>query len=97
MPSTIGGVILQFTRRPMLIGTGQQAIGWGVIDALIALIAANPEISLRYVQRVDDKEFVLDTDEIKAHLDGVPINEAPVLKWIADYVREGTSGDLEVD
>lgn len=49
------------------------------------------------MQRVDDKEFVLDTDEIKAHLDGVPINEAPVLKWIADYVREGTSGEMEID
>jgi hypothetical protein len=37
--STIGGVILQFSRRPFWIGFGQQAIGWGVIDALIALAA----------------------------------------------------------
>jgi hypothetical protein len=37
--STIGGVLLQFTRSPFWIGVGQQAIGWGVIDALIALIA----------------------------------------------------------
>ena len=37
--STIGGVILQSTRQPFWIGVGQQAIGWGVIDALIALVA----------------------------------------------------------
>ena len=37
--STIGGIILQFTRKPFWIGVGQQAIGWGVIDALIALVA----------------------------------------------------------
>jgi Family of unknown function (DUF6992) len=37
--STIGGAILQFNRRPFWIGVGQQAIGWGLIDALIAIIA----------------------------------------------------------
>ena len=37
--STIGGVLLQFSRRPFWIGFGQQAIGWGLIDALIALAA----------------------------------------------------------
>ena len=40
--STIGGVILQFTRSPFWIGVGQQAIGWGIIDALIALFAGRP-------------------------------------------------------
>jgi hypothetical protein len=37
--STLGGVLLQFSRKPFWIGVGQQAIGWGVIDALIALVA----------------------------------------------------------
>jgi uncharacterized membrane protein len=37
--STIGGVIAQFSRHPFWIGVGQQAIGWGIIDGLIALIA----------------------------------------------------------
>jgi Family of unknown function (DUF6992) len=40
--STSGGVILQFTRRPFWLGVGQQAIGWGVIDAAIALVAGRP-------------------------------------------------------
>ena len=37
--STVGGVLLHFTRQPFWIGVGQQAIGWGIIDALIALFA----------------------------------------------------------
>jgi hypothetical protein len=37
--STSGGVLLQFSRKPFWIGVGQQAIGWGLIDALIALVA----------------------------------------------------------
>jgi hypothetical protein len=37
--STSGGVLLQFSRRPFWIGFGQQAIGWGLIDVLIALFA----------------------------------------------------------
>lgn len=67
------------------------------VGTMIALIASNPDISFKYTQRVDDKEFVLDTEEIKAQLDGVPINENAVLKWLADYVKEGTSGEMEIE
>lgn len=63
-----------------------------IAATLVSIIAANPEMSVRYAQRVDDEEFVLDTDDIKAQLDGVPINEGAVLKWIGDYVSEGVSG-----
>jgi len=53
--STIGGIILQFTRKPFWIGVGQQAIGWGVIDALIALVAgrsASRSFSSQTLRRV---------------------------------------------
>ncbi len=59
-----------------------------IAATLVSIIAANPEMSVRYVQRVDGNEVVLDTDDIKAQLDGVPINEGPVLKWIGEYVGE---------
>jgi len=61
-----------------------------IASTLVALIAANPEIAFRYVQRVDDAEFVLDTEEMKEQLGDVPVNEGPVLRWVAEYVREGT-------
>jgi len=67
-----------------------------IAATLVSIIAANPEMSVRYVQRVDDSEFVLDTDELKAQLDSVPINEGPVLAWIGDYVREQTCGECRI-
>ena len=41
-------------------------------------------------------EFVFDKDAIRARLDGVPINEGPVLKWIGEYVKQGTSGEMAI-
>lgn len=67
-----------------------------ITNTLIALIAANPNIAFRYAHSVDEEEFVLDTDDVKVQLDGVPINELPVLKWIFDYVKEGTGGRMEI-
>ena len=61
-------------------------------STLIALIAANPEIDFRYTERVDDSELVLDTKEIKAQLDGVPINESAVLHWLSEYIRSSQTG-----
>lgn len=63
-----------------------------ITATLISLIAANPDVSLRYEHSVDGSQFVLDTDEVTARLDGVPMNEGPVLRWLADYLREHTGG-----
>lgn len=57
-----------------------------IAATLIALIAANPDIDIVYRQQADANEFALDTREIKAQLDGVPINENAVLKWIREYL-----------
>lgn len=70
-----------------------------IASTLIALIAANPDIDIRYRQQIRGRhpeldsgtsaeEFILDTREIKQQLDGVPINENAVLKWIGEYVRQ---------
>ncbi len=62
-----------------------------IASTMVALIAANPDVRVRYVQRVDREEFVFDTKDIEDQLDGVPINEAAVLKWIRQYLRERTA------
>lgn len=68
-----------------------------IASTLVALVAANPDIRLRYVHRMDGKEFVLDTDQVRAQVSDVPINEGPVLKWLAEYVREATRNGCDVD
>lgn len=56
---------------------------------LVSLIAANPDIAFRYTRSVDGGSFTIDTEYIKSHLDGVPINEGPVLKWLMDNIKQG--------
>lgn len=65
-------------------------------STLIALIAANPDIDIAYRQKLDTEEFILDTRDIKQQLDGVPINENAVLKWIGDYSKEQVNGELRI-
>lgn len=38
--------------------------------------------------RVDGKEFVFDTRELKAELDGVPVDEPEVLVFVRDMIKE---------
>ena len=65
-----------------------------IASTLVALIAGNPDIDVVYRQKLDNGGFVLDTREIKAQLDGVPINENAVLKWIGEYLRGRLTGEL---
>lgn len=65
-----------------------------ITATLIVLIAANPDIDIRYIQQVDSTEFTLDTREIKRELAGVPINENAVLKWIGEYVNEQNNDSI---
>ena len=56
---------------------------------LVSLIAANPDIEFKYAHTVNGGTFTVDTEEIKSHLNGVPINEGPVLKWLMEYMKDG--------
>ena len=54
---------------------------------MVSLIAANPEMDFRYVRKVDDEEFVLDTRDMREQLGDVGLSESGVLRWIGEYVR----------
>lgn len=60
-----------------------------ITSTMLTLIAANPDISIRYEQIVDGKLFHLDTDEVRRELGEVPIQTAPVLGWMKDYINQG--------
>ena len=57
-------------------------------STMVTLIGAaqSADIVLRY--RVDDREFVFDTREIKAVLDGVDINESEIIVWLKEMMKE---------
>ncbi|MGI6143771.1 MAG: ATP-binding protein [bacterium] len=56
---------------------------------LLTIIAANPELQLEYVHRVNGRIFRLDTEEIRTVLGGdIPLNNMAVLGWLDDYLAQ---------
>ncbi len=53
------------------------------------LIKVNPNISWLIRFTSPDNEFILDTDEIKRQLDGVPIEDNNVIEWIQNTISNG--------
>lgn len=59
-----------------------------IASTLVSLITGNPEISFVYEHSVDGRVFRLDTDEINAELEGVPIFNVDVVRWFRDYINQ---------
>ena len=57
-------------------------------STIVTIISSNPDIRYVYTHRTDVGEFVLDTDEIKETLDGIPISEPEILVWLGGYLTE---------
>ena len=55
---------------------------------LITLIQGSPQINIIYTYVTDQGKFVLNTDEIRNIMEGVPINEPEVLSWIGEFISE---------
>ncbi|MTI59923.1 MAG: sensor histidine kinase [Firmicutes bacterium] len=69
-----------------------------IVGTIVALITTNPEIDFIYRHLYEGREFVFSTEEIKAELGDVSINEHPVLNWIEknlnEELRDLYGGDL---
>ena len=55
---------------------------------MVILTGANPDINFCYRHRVNDTEYVFDTIEVKEALDGLPVNEPQVMKYLKEMIRE---------
>lgn len=58
-------------------------------QTLLALIVGHPEVHFLYIHRLDGSEYRLDIKEIKAQLDGIPIQAPEVLKLLKNHIKEG--------
>lgn len=58
---------------------------------MTSLISVNPDLDFVYVRSVDDQSFTLDTRELRAVLEGVPLNTPDVLIFIRDMIDENTA------
>ncbi len=58
-------------------------------DTLTTLIIANEQIDYIYRHLFNDKEFILDTREIRKILGEVPLSNIKVIDWINNYIIDG--------
>ncbi len=65
-------------------------------STVIMLITMNLHIDFIYKYKIDEKEFTLDTRELKNILGDVPLNEPSITSWIKDYIVQNTDALLEV-
>ncbi len=64
-------------------------VPWGDIPGVIILmVAANPTTDFVYLHRTPKGEYLFDTREIKEQLDGVPINEHEVRRFLRNMLAE---------
>ena len=66
-----------FDRQPMGDITG----------TICGLIRSYVDVHFIYKHKVDEDEFVLDTDELKNELDGIPLQTPEVIKFISDMIK----------
>jgi hypothetical protein len=51
------------------------------------LLVGNPHLDFVYIHRVDEGEFVLDTRELKAELEGLSLSEPVVVQHLMESIR----------
>lgn len=60
-----------------------------IASTLVTLIAGNPDVDFIYRHQHNDREYVLDTKDVKKEIDDVPINHVEVLHFIREHVQQG--------
>ncbi len=61
-----------------------------VASTIQMLITMNTDRDFVYKHKVDKKEFVCDTRELKAILGDVPLDTYEVSQWILEFIKENT-------
>lgn len=60
-----------------------------LVETVVSLLQYDEHIDYCFRYQEDDREFVLDTKEIKELLEDVPINQPEIILWLKDYIKEG--------
>ncbi len=55
---------------------------------LSLVIGSNPQLRFRYHHRYNEKEYLLDTREVNEALEGTPISDPGILRYIREMIRE---------
>ena len=97
MAAEATGGSLSITSKPGAGTTVTAVFGLSHIDRLplgdmdgtvSTLVRMNPGLDFCYIHRVDGREFVFDTREIRDILGDVPLDDPDVALWLNEYLRE---------
>lgn len=67
-----------------------------IATSLLGLFASYDHIHFKYKHSYEDNNFLLDLDEIKKILDGMPLSHPDVYQWTLNYINENIN-DLKKD
>jgi len=70
----------------------RQPLG-NMAETILGLVTGNEDVNFVYTHRIDEKEFVLDTKQLKEVLGDVPFSNLEVYSWLSEYLSEG-EGEL---
>lgn len=56
---------------------------------LVTLILGHPEVEILFSHHIDQAQYILDTTEIKSHLNGLSIASPEVIRFIRQHIKEG--------
>lgn len=59
-----------------------------IIETVTTLIQGHPDTDFLFTHKIGEKEVSLDTRELRAVLEGVPLNTYEVVVWIKEYLKE---------
>ena len=57
-------------------------------ETMVTLIQGHPDIDFLFTHQTESGEAKLDTRELRAALEGVPLNTYEVIVWIREYLNE---------
>lgn len=60
-----------------------------LVETMITLVQYDEKVDIEFWYCKDDLEFTFNTMEMKKMLDGIPINQAEIILWLKDYIKEG--------
>ncbi len=66
----------------------RQPLG-NMAETMLGLITSYENVDFYYIHKVEGKEFILDTAELKNILGGVPFSNPDVYLWLSEYIAEG--------
>lgn len=81
------GVGTTVTARFVYDSIDRQPLG-NMAETILGLITSYENIDFVYYHRVNEKEFTLDTREIKGILGEVSLNEPEVVLWLSGFLNE---------